>query len=47
MVTFFVLDLGNDIAVNAGVPGAILLFYIITILGLTAVGKRLRTFLGA
>jgi predicted nucleic acid-binding Zn-ribbon protein len=46
MVAFFVLNLGNGIAVNVGVPGAILLFYISTILGLTAVGKRLRFFLG-
>ncbi|MDR2584095.1 MAG: hypothetical protein LBC75_11490 [Fibromonadaceae bacterium] len=46
MVAFFVLNLGNSIAVNAGIPGAILLFYIITILGLTAVEKRLRSFLG-
>jgi hypothetical protein len=46
MATFSVLNLGNSIAVNAGVPGAILLFYIITILGLTATGKRLRSFLG-
>jgi hypothetical protein len=46
MVAFFVLNLGNSIAVNAGVPGAVLLFYLITILGLTLVGKRLRSFLG-
>jgi hypothetical protein len=46
MAAFFVLNLGNSVAVNAGVPGAILVFYIITILGLTSVGKRLRSFLG-
>jgi hypothetical protein len=46
MVAFFVLNLGNSIAVNAGVPGALLLLYIITILGLTVAGKRLRSFLG-
>ena len=46
IATFFILNLGKDIAVNVGVPGAILLFYIITVLGLTAVGKRLHSFLG-
>ena len=45
MAAFFVLNLGKSIVMNAGVPGAILLFYIITILGLTAVGKRLHSFL--
>jgi len=46
MVAFFVLNLGHSVAVNVGVPGAVLVFYIITILGLTSVGKRLRSFLG-
>jgi len=46
MAAFFVLNLGSSAAVNAGVPGVILLFYIITCLGLTSVGKRLRSFLG-
>jgi len=45
MAAFFVLNLGDGIAVNAGVPGAILLFYIITIFGLTSVGKRLSSYL--
>jgi len=45
MVAFFVLDLGQSVAVNAGVPSAVLVFYIITILGLTSVRKRLRSFL--
>ena len=44
-VAFFVLNLGNSIAVNAGVPGAVLLFYAIAVLILVAVGKRLRAFL--
>jgi hypothetical protein len=43
---FFVMDLGHSIEVNAGVPGGILLFYIITVLALTSAGKRLRSFLG-
>jgi len=46
MAAFFVLNLSDSIAVNAGIPGAILLLYIITILGLTAVEKRLRSYLG-
>jgi len=46
MAVFFVLNLGPSVAVNAGVPGVVLVFYIITILGLTLVGKRLRSFLG-
>jgi len=46
MVTFFVFNLGNSIAVNAGVSGSVLFFYIITILGLIAVGKKLCSFLG-
>jgi hypothetical protein len=46
MAAFFVLNLGHSVAVNVGVPGAVLVFYIITILGLTSVGKRLRSFLG-
>ncbi|MCL2399795.1 MAG: hypothetical protein FWC91_08655 [Defluviitaleaceae bacterium] len=44
-VTFFVLNLGNSVAVNAGVPGAVLLFYVIAVLILLVVGKRLRSFL--
>jgi len=47
MMVFFVLNLGDSIAVKAGVPGAILLFYIITILRLTLVRKRLRSYLGS
>ena len=46
MGAFFVMNLGQSIAVNAGVPGGILFLYIITILGLLAVGKRLRSYLG-
>jgi len=45
IVTFFVLNLGNSIAVNAGVPGAVLLFYGIAVLILLGVGKKLRSFL--
>jgi len=45
MVAFFVMNLGHSIAVNAGVPGGVLVFYIITILGLSSAGKRLRSFL--
>jgi predicted nucleic acid-binding Zn-ribbon protein len=44
-VTFFVLNLGNSVAVNAGVPGAVLLFYGIAVLILLGVGKKLRSFL--
>jgi len=46
MVAFFVLNLGHSIAVNVGVPGAILVFYIITYLLMTLVGKRFSAFLG-
>jgi hypothetical protein len=45
IVVFFVLNLGNSVAVNAAVPGAVLLFYGIAVLILSAVGKRLRSFL--
>jgi len=46
MTAFFVMNLGKSIEVNAGVPGGVLLFYIITVLGLSSAGKRLRSFLG-
>jgi uncharacterized protein YukE len=46
MAAFFVLDLGHSVAMNAGIPGAVLVFYFITYLGLSSVGKRLRSFLG-
>jgi len=46
IVAFLVLNLGHSVAVNIGVPGAILVFYIITYLLMTLVGKRLRSFLG-
>jgi len=46
MVAFLVLNLGHSIAVNVGVPGAVLVFYIITYLLMFLVGKRLRSFLG-
>jgi uncharacterized protein YukE len=44
MAAFFVLNLGHSVAVNVGIPGAVLVFYLITLLGLTLVGKRLRSF---
>jgi uncharacterized protein (DUF362 family) len=46
IIAFFVLNLGHSVAVNLSIPGAVLVFYLITILGLTLVGKRLRSFLG-
>ncbi|MDR2730775.1 MAG: hypothetical protein LBB81_07755 [Treponema sp.] len=46
MAAFFVLNLGHSVAVNVGIPGTVLVFYLITILGLKLVGKRLRSFLG-
>jgi predicted nucleic acid-binding Zn-ribbon protein len=46
MAAFFVLNLGHSVGVNAGVPGAVLVLYIITTLLLTLVGKRLSSFLG-
>jgi predicted nucleic acid-binding Zn-ribbon protein len=46
MGAFFGLDLGHSVGMNAGVPGAVLLFYIITYLGLASVKKRLCSFLG-
>jgi len=45
IVTFFVLNLGNSVAVNAGVPGAVLLLYAIAVLILFLIGKRLSFFL--
>jgi len=46
MAVFFGLNLGNSVAVNVGVPGSVLVLYVITILLLTVVGKRLRSFCG-
>jgi len=43
---FFGLKLSHSIAVNVGVPGALLLLYAITVLLMILVGKRLRSFLG-
>jgi hypothetical protein len=46
IAAFFALNLGHSVVVNAVVPGVILVLYAITILLLTLVGKRLRSFLG-
>jgi hypothetical protein len=47
MAAFFALNLGNGVAANVGVPGAVLVFYCFTLLLLITAGKRLRSFLGA
>ncbi|GBU29261.1 hypothetical protein R84B8_02825 [Treponema sp. R8-4-B8] len=46
IAAFFILKLSNSVGVNVGVPGTVLLLYIIAVLILTSVGKKLRTFLG-
>ncbi|MDR0219941.1 MAG: hypothetical protein LBI54_00870 [Lachnospiraceae bacterium] len=45
IAAFFVLDIGGSVAINAGVPGGVFLLYAITALQLSAVGKRLRSYL--
>jgi hypothetical protein len=46
MAAFFVLKVGPDATVNAGVPGATLALYLITLALLAAVGKRLSAYMG-
>jgi hypothetical protein len=46
MAAFFVLNLGNSVAVNAIVPGIVLALYGIAVLVLNTVGKKLRSFCG-
>ena len=45
IAAFFVLNIGNSVAANLGVPGTVLMLYVITVLILTMVGKRLSSFL--
>lgn len=46
IAVFFALNLGNSVIVNASVPGALLLLYVITVLFMLLVGKRIRSFSG-
>ena len=46
IAVFFGLNLGKSIIINASVPGTVLVLYAITILILTIVGKKIRSFLG-